>query len=254
MRTMFRQLFDRLFTGAAAGSVALLCLLLGIVLVPMLWRGMGAVIFRETIEFRKMQHAIFSRGSETELRRETAEVDALRKPIYAAFDSFADGIDMQKQLDRVREIYREYGDRLRQKNTPAEEFTQLRNTAKKIRDRLTEAMEATDKAEAIGKADGVLAMEKDTVGADPIFAEFFTIARRYKKSVEGIDPGHRQQYAQSLNEVREAMTTLFGPRPDGPTPPLAEQQYGATRWDLVRHMHSDCFTANNGFRSRPTSR
>ncbi len=234
MRTLFRQLFDRLFTGAAAGSVALLCLLLGIVLVPMLWRGMGAVVFRETIEFRKMQHAIFSRGSETELRRETAEVDALRKPIYAAFDSFADGIDMQKQLDRVREIYREYGDRLRQKNTPAEEFTQLRNTAKKIRDRLTEAMEATDKAEAIGKADGVLAMEKDTVGADPIFAEFFTIARRYKTSVEGIDPGHRDQYAQSLNEVREAMTALFGPRPDGPTPPLAEQQYGATRWDLVQ--------------------
>ena len=230
---MLRMLFDKLFTGSAAGSVGLLCLLLIVVLGPMVWRGMGAVVFRETVEFRKMQHAIFGRGSQAEILRETEQVDGLRKPIYDTFDSFAQGIDVDKQLDRVREIYREYGDSLRQRNTPADEFTQLRSTAKTIRDRLTEALETVDQSEAISLTLQVLEMEINFAG-EPQLAEFFEIARRYKKTVEGIDPGHRQEYAELLREVRDAMNTLFGPRPDQPKPPLAEHQFGATRWDLVQ--------------------
>ncbi len=233
MRMVFRMLFDKLFTGSAVGSVGLLCLLLGIVLGPMLWKGMGAVVFRETIEFRKMQHAIFGRGSQNEILRETEEVDALRKPIYDLFDSFAKGIDVDKQLNRVREIYREHGESLRQRNLPADEFTRLRNKAKTIRDRLTEALEEVNQASAISLTQEVLALEKDFDG-EPQLQEFFEIARRYKKTVEGIDPSHREEYAELLREVRIAMTNLFGPRPDQPNPPLAEHQYGATRWDLVQ--------------------
>ncbi len=234
MRTAFRLLIDKLFTGSAAGSVGVLCLVLGVVLGPMVWKGMGAVVFRETIEFRKMQLAIFGRGSEKEILRETAETDALRKPLLDAFEAFAEGIDVDKQVNRVREIYREYGESLRQRNTPAEEFTQLRNKAKTIRDQLTEALETVEGTEAIAKLDAMISREKEIPLGEPLLAEFFEIARRHKKTVEIIDPEHREQYSELLREVRDAMKTLFGPRPGHPKPPLAEHQFGATRWDLIQ--------------------
>ena len=59
MRTPLRQLGDKTFTAASGLSVLLLSGALVLVLGPLLWRGAGAVVFRGTVEFRKMQYDLY---------------------------------------------------------------------------------------------------------------------------------------------------------------------------------------------------
>ena len=73
-RMTLRRTWDKVFTGLAGGSVAVLSLVLLIVLVPMLGRGCTAVFFTETVEFREMEFTELGRGDEQALKAEVARV------------------------------------------------------------------------------------------------------------------------------------------------------------------------------------
>ena len=62
MRSDIRRITNKAFTILTGLSVLLLTFILLIVLGPMVWRGSKAVLFKETIEFRKMQLDLYHRG------------------------------------------------------------------------------------------------------------------------------------------------------------------------------------------------
>ncbi|MBN1817437.1 MAG: hypothetical protein JW828_08750, partial [Sedimentisphaerales bacterium] len=229
-----RRVWDKVFTTLSGGSVVILGILLVIVLAPMLGKGCSAVFFRETIEFRKMEFAELGRGDEEKLKEEVAQVTEARKPIYDLLNQFSEGIDTQRQRDRAREIYRLYGEQLRLKDTPSEQYSDLRGRAKDLRDLLQEAYEATEAEAAKALLQKVLDKRNDPVFRDTAISEYFRMADRYMRTVETIDLSRRDQYATALSEVQEALKKLLGPRPGEDLPPLAENRYGATRWDLVQ--------------------
>jgi len=144
MKLTTRATLDKLFTVVTGLSIVLLSLVLIAVLGPMVYRGSSAVLFNGTVEFRKMQRELFNRGDEKQLEAETAQTETFRQEVYEQIDAFKRGIDIDAMSDRVRQINREYGKELRYKNTPADEYTELRSRSRDIRDTLDETFESQD--------------------------------------------------------------------------------------------------------------
>jgi phosphate transport system permease protein len=97
-----RKLLDRSFTALGIGSIVIMGIMLLVVLVPIVSNGIGAIVFKGTIEHRKLLYTEFQRGDKASLGRELAESDASRKKVYeimAAFESELKGMDEEKQAD-----------------------------------------------------------------------------------------------------------------------------------------------------------
>jgi len=95
MRMSTRKLLDRAFTLSACLAVALMALFLLFVLLPIFGKGLGAYVFRGTVEYRRMAADQFGRGDEARVAAEWREVQAARRPIYAAVAAF------QKELQEM---------------------------------------------------------------------------------------------------------------------------------------------------------
>ena len=106
MRLIIRRITDKVFTLLAGTSVALLASVLLIVLGPMVWRGAKAVIFKDTVEFRKMQLDLYNRGNPASLEVESAEAASFRKTVYKIIDDFKHGVDTEELIDKSKQVYR----------------------------------------------------------------------------------------------------------------------------------------------------
>ena len=120
---MFRHIFDKLFTVTAGLSIVLLIAVLMIILGPMIGRGLSAIIFQGTIEFRSMQLSLFERGSKDSLQAEYNKANETRKFVYQTLDKFKQDIDIESFRERSSQIYRQFGIELRYKNVTGEEYT-----------------------------------------------------------------------------------------------------------------------------------
>jgi phosphate transport system permease protein len=234
LRTALRAVSNKLFTALAVGSVLLIALALAAILTPILWRGAGAVVFRGTVEFRRMQMEQFNRGDMAAVTAEVQEVAKARAPLYAIVNEFRRGIDTADLKEEAHHIYRELGKQLEERNMPADERAAVRRLAKELRDDLDEAFSNTDRAVAGENLRTVLAHENDEPLKGTVAQELFTLARKYKHVVDTVDLASQQKYAAALAEVQEELRHLFGPPPGTPTPPLYQDQYGATRWDKAQ--------------------
>ena len=216
--------------------VLMIVALLVIILGPMLSRGLSAVIFKDTIEFRKMQFALYNRGNQSRILQETKETNAFRQKIYQTIDKFKQGIDTEALTEKVRKIYREFGQQLRYKELPPEQFTILRTQAKEIRDKLETAFASQDKSEIASCINNVMQYRDDQRFKDTAADGFFKLALEFKNSVEKIDLSKHYLYVKSLQELESLITELLGPRPDEPLPSTAMNQFGATRWDIAQRI------------------
>lgn len=233
MRVKIRQFWNHSFTVCSALSVVILVLALLIFLVPMLGKGLPAVFFRGTVEFRKMQLALFDRGDAEALQAEITQTEAVRRKIYAMVDRFSRGIDTEPLINEAKDIYRQYGDQLRYRELPRQRYTELRTQAKEIRNHLMDAFESTDKAVVYNLLDTVQSLHSD-VFADTAMEKMFALADKYRQSIQHVDLSRRNEYAAELAVVKEQLDRLFGPRPGEEAPPLAQFQFGATRWDAAK--------------------
>ena len=236
MRHIIRRINDKAFTILAGTSIVLLTSALLIVLGPMVWRGSKAVIFTDTVEFRKMQLDIFNRGNQAKLSVENAEAESFRKTVYEIVDDFKHGIDTEELIDRTKQIYRQLGTELRYKGISDEEYQKTRSLAKELRDSLQAAFESNEKKAIKENIDYVLQYRLDESLVDTAAVEFFTLAEDFLQSIENIDLNKRQQYAGSLGQIEEIIFRLLGPKPDEPLPALTMDRYGATRWDLAENL------------------
>lgn len=237
MRLKIREFWNHSFTVFSTLSVGLLVLALLVFLVPMLGKGIKAVVFRGTVEFRKMQLELYDRGNETALQEETTKTEAACQKIYAIVDRFSRGIDTEHLVDEAKDLYRQYGEELRYQEVSREQYAELRSRAKKIRNYLQDAFESTDKEQINQDLDAVQSLQDD-VFAGTAVEKMFAMGRDYRQTVQTVDLSKRDEYAQELAAVKEELFMLFGPRPGQEPPALAMQRFGATRWDIAKkHLH-----------------
>jgi len=236
MRLIIRRITDKAFTCLTGTSVMLLTSVLLIVLGPMVWRGAKAVMFKDTVEFRKMQLDLYNRGNPENLNIEVAETENFRTVVYETIDEFKHGIDAEELTDKAKQIYRQFGKELRYKGITGQQYQKIRSLARNLRDRLQAAFESNDKNIIKENIDYVLQYRTNEYFVDTAAAEFFTLAEDFQKSIENIDLNKRQQYAASLKQVEETIFRLLGPKPDDPLPALTMERYGATRWDLAEKL------------------
>ncbi len=231
MRPSIRRFLDKSFTTLTCLSVLVLSFVLLAVLGPMVWRGSGAVVFRGTVEFRKMQMALFERGDSKRLENEISETDKARAYIYETIYKFKKGIDAEALSERVRKVHREFGRELRDKGISGDAYAELRGITRDLRDRLEGVFESRDKQQIAREIEYVLQFKDDERFKGTAAAELFSVASEFALAVEAIDLARQEQYAESLQEVEQVIERLFGPAPGQPTPALVRLRFGATRWD-----------------------
>ena len=239
MQNKFRLLFDKGFTGITCFSVILLVLTLFVILVPMLYKGSKAVLFKGTVEFRRLQMDEFNRGNKEKLQRELENLAEQRDFIYGMLDEFKAGIDTEALTDQVRKLYRDYGDELSAKNTDKDNYREFRNHAKVVRDTLTKAFEADTKEDSFRYLDEVDKHNGAKEFESRIAKEFFVLSKKYRNSIKNIDLAKRETYKDKILELDFYIRELFGPRPEDDIKPLLKDRYGATRWDKAEELLSD---------------
>ncbi|MFZ9012222.1 MAG: hypothetical protein ACO20W_10060, partial [Anaerohalosphaeraceae bacterium] len=238
MHLRIRETWNRLFTTFSAGSIVILIAALLLFLVPMLSKGLTAVIFRETVEFRKMQAELFDRGNPESLQEETEETEKARQKIYAILDEFSRGIDTERLSDEVKDLYRDYGDELRYQGIPKEQYKELRSQAKTIRNHLLDAFETIDKDEIAKHLEAIESSQSPDAFQGTSVEKMFAIATDFRDIIVTVDLSRREIYIDELEKVKEEIYSLFGPRPEKDTPQLAMKRFGATRWDIAqKHLN-----------------
>ncbi|MCY2930143.1 MAG: phosphate ABC transporter permease PstA [Planctomycetota bacterium] len=235
MNIPLRQAADKLFTWLGLLSVALIVAALLGILLPMLWQGGGAVLFRGTVEFRKLQLDQFGRGDSAALRGEIDASAALRQQAYQILDAFAAGLDTSEFQTQVRQLHREFGSQIAHRDLPADQTADLKALSKELRDDLLEAFQAPTKEQALACLDKVLRHVEDDALKGTVAFTYFDLERRYRKTLATVFLSQRGEYAESLQQVKESLRGLLGPRPGERLPPVMMDQYGATRWDNALH-------------------
>jgi phosphate transport system permease protein len=86
-------------------------MMLLVVLVPIVSKGISAIIFRSTVEHRKMLNNEFHRGGRVELQREIADSDAARRPVYEMLSGFE--AELSLMSDDKQQEYKPKYDQLR---------------------------------------------------------------------------------------------------------------------------------------------
>ncbi|MEI7836264.1 MAG: phosphate ABC transporter permease PstA [Planctomycetota bacterium] len=237
MNVPLRQTADRVFTGLALLSVVLVVAALVGILLPMLWRGGGAVVFRGTVEFRKLQLEQFRRGDSDAVRAELEQSAAVRQKAYQILDAFAAGLDTSEFQTQVRQLHREFGVQIANRDVPPDQAAELKGLSKELRDELLSAFQAATKEQALTHLDQVLLHVEDDRLKGTVAFTYFALERRYRKTLATVFLSQRGEYADSLQQVKESMRGLLGPRPGERLPPVMMDQYGATRWDkAVQHL------------------
>jgi phosphate transport system permease protein len=242
MNLALRGALDRFFTVLTGMSVVLLTLVLIGILGPMLYRGASAVFFDGTVEFRKMQRDLFERGDAKALEAEIARTEEFRRKVYDMIDEFKRGIDVDAIGDRAREIHREFGQELRYKDTPREQYTELRGLTREMRDNLEEALGSQNIEEIRRLVGEVLKYQDDPRFAGTIVEDLFELASGFLRAAEAIDLSRYHDYAIALREVEDILFRseerpgLLGPRPSDPKPLLTMLQFGATRRDQAEAL------------------
>ncbi|HPG00852.1 MAG TPA: phosphate ABC transporter permease PstA [Kiritimatiellia bacterium] len=98
--TATRKLIDRAFTSIGAFSILLMTVALAAILLPMLVKGAGALVFQGTIEHRKVVWELFERGDRDSITREIAETDAVRAPVYEMLKAYKASLASLPDADR----------------------------------------------------------------------------------------------------------------------------------------------------------
>lgn len=88
MKIKTRKIFDRGFTSMGFLSIAVMAAALILIILPVVYRGAQAYIFRGTVEFRRFQHEKLQRGDSTEIAAENERTRLIRQPIYDMIESF----------------------------------------------------------------------------------------------------------------------------------------------------------------------
>ncbi|MBN1555946.1 MAG: phosphate ABC transporter permease subunit PstC [Phycisphaerae bacterium] len=231
-----RMFYNHCFTFFALLSVALITTALLTILIPILHKGAGAVVFRGTVEFRKMQLEEFGHGNFAEVADESARTDLVRQEVYRLLDAFGRGIDPEPLQKEIRHIYREYKRQLDGRDVDRPMRLEWPRFVKRLRNALDDAYETTDPADANESLNFVLSHAEDPRIHGTVATRYVRMAREYQEVIRTVDLSRRPEYRKKFQEVRDILRHLLGPRPGDKRPALAQDRYGATRWDRSENL------------------
>lgn len=95
-----RKILDKSFTLSGYFSLALMIAAVAIILGPITYNGLRAMIFRGTIEHRKVLFTLMGHGNEEKLQAEIAQTDRAREPVYAMLQAYKDEIAELSFIER----------------------------------------------------------------------------------------------------------------------------------------------------------
>ncbi|MCP4154904.1 MAG: phosphate ABC transporter permease PstA [bacterium] len=93
MKLQTRKLIDTYFSGLGIVSILILAAALLVILVPIFYKGIGAFIFKGTVEFRRLNYQQLGRGDPAQLQNEIRQYQKLSKHAYEFLHRF------KKQMD-----------------------------------------------------------------------------------------------------------------------------------------------------------
>ena len=88
MELQTRKMLDRSFSVIGIIAIVLMAISLLILLGPIFVKGMGALVFRSTIEHRELMLDKFGRGDRAEIEAEMSAATQARKPVYDIIEEF----------------------------------------------------------------------------------------------------------------------------------------------------------------------
>ncbi|AOS83839.1 phosphate ABC transporter, permease protein PstA [Chlorobaculum limnaeum] len=102
-----RKLLDRSFTALGIGSIVIMGLALMVVLFPIVTKGVGAVVFKGTIEHRKLLFTEFHRGDASEIEKEVALSNDYRQKAFDMIATFDRELEQMtpEQQDQYSESF-----------------------------------------------------------------------------------------------------------------------------------------------------
>ncbi len=205
----------------------------------MVARGITAVVFERTVEFRAIQLDVFDRGNPDDVEAALAAAREARAPAFAILADYVPGRDLTAFQDTARTAYDRFGDHLAKRTLSVEARNDLRMRARELRDAFVTAATTTDRAEAEAGLQTVLDGLADPVFQDTPLQRLADQARTYRARLPRIDLEERARLAEPLQEVLAASHRLFGPLPGDEPPRLIMNRYGATRMDMARRALDD---------------
>lgn len=113
MRLQTRKVLDRSFTGMGMISILLLAASLIVVLAPIFVGGIGAFVFKGTVEFRRFNFEKFGRGNKQKLDEEIRRARKARQYVYDLIAGFEKSIgdeaipnsyEYEPKLDELKEL------------------------------------------------------------------------------------------------------------------------------------------------------
>lgn len=231
MRLLIRGILDKVFTSIATLTAVGFLFLVALILGPMAIKGLSAVAFYGTVEFRRMQVELFGRGSKETLSRELSSAYMVRQKVYQLIDRFKQELNVEDPQTELDQIYRSFRHESREKG---QGYNELSTLVRDLRDQLRQAIESNDRDQIDHVADYVLSMEQDPRLEGTAAARIFHLAKRLKQASSTIDFQKASFYREQLADVENIVAQLFGPRPGGQLPALLSQRYGVTRWDQAK--------------------
>ncbi len=218
-----RKIFDRSFSAAGIFAIILMALALIVILAPIMYRGLGAYLFRATFEHRLVMYEQFGQGASDRIRREQEKVREARQPIFDKLD--AAELDLKDELFGLVEQVEAL--------VAAQQDSRL---ARSLRRRLTRLPPDSNLEQVVD----TLSRIRDTLAGQPEAADYAGLIARIDAELEVVAEAN-----QRLADLKQALRHLLGPLPGDVRPELLRNQYGRTRWDqaqeeldLVLHRYS----------------
>ncbi len=111
MRLSTRKMLDKTFSGLGFFSLFLMCAALAVILIPIIWKGSAAFIFKSTVERREFLLEKYQRGDSQALQKEMTQAREARKPVYEMLKEYEDSLgwgdlDERKQLKKIKDMVR----------------------------------------------------------------------------------------------------------------------------------------------------
>jgi phosphate transport system permease protein len=83
-----RKMLDKSFSTVGIMAIILMAVSIVVLLGPIFMKGMGAFIFRGTVEYRRLMLDKFNRGDRSKIEAETAAAMEARRPVYEILERF----------------------------------------------------------------------------------------------------------------------------------------------------------------------
>lgn len=207
MRLSTRKVLDKSFSSLGIMTIFLMAAALLVILVPIFIKGAGAVVFKATVEHRRLMVEQFNRGDTEQLKNELLEVEKARKPVFDMIKDFEEKAACS--LDPAVVILEEINAR----------GDSLGNRVGRRLEKFKEADTLEEKSDAILKSYDLIInsqhVEELKAQAERLKSVYDTAALRFK----------------AFSELNDSLHELLGPFPGEQTAVLPRKQYGQTRWD-----------------------